>query len=420
MPLLPLFYIIIFIVSFMHADMSVMILANLGTFNIYYTDIVYVLVIICIPVVLRKNKVSGDKPYLIFLSWLLFSTVYGLTIYGYRAIGETRYIWMLFVFFIPIYFFVSDRINTFEKYEKVFNTTLLTACISVLILFAIEVINGGRFFFAAANEELLNLADFRGNRYLGTEETLILSAYVIAVLSKIIAKRHSSAKDVLIIIILTMIIIFTKNRTAPVSICIALVIVLLLERKIKYFIISTAVVILSVTLLIIVIPDISDNLFKAFSGVINIEEDSTGYWRYVVQTSALLQGMETPIIGQGFGGYFEFYVPELGKVVEYPPHNMYIFIFLKSGLIGVILCLVMLFSIIHTTIKMKKETEQNPAWEKYRLFFSVIFIAQIPYMMAYGFSLYFGLFVGFLHVFRILIKNVNKTSINPSQGQTNS
>jgi O-antigen ligase len=404
----------------MHADLSVMILAHLGSFNIYYIDIVYLMVIIYIPAVLRKHKFNNDKPYLIFLFWLLFSTIYGLTVYGYRAIGETRYIWMLFVFFIPIYFFVTGRMNTFDKYEKVFNTTLLTACISVLILFVIEVINGGRFFFAAANEELLNLADFRGNRYLGTEETLILSAYVIAVLSKIIAKRQSSTKDLLIIIFLTMIIIFTKNRAAPVSICIALVIVLLLERKVKYFIISTVVVILAVALLIFIIPDISDNLFKAFSGVVNIEEDSTGYWRYVVQSSALLQGMETPILGQGFGGYFEFYVPELGQVVEYPPHNMYIFIFLKSGLIGVILCLVMLFSIIFATIKIKKETQQNPKLEKYRFFFSVIFIAQIPYMMAYGFSLYFGLFVGFLHVFRILIINGNKSTIIPSQGQLNS
>lgn len=395
----------------MHADLNVMILIHLGPLNIYYSDIVYALVIICIPFVLRKHKVNGDKPYLIFLSWLLCAVIYGLGSYGYRAIGETRYIWTLFAFFTPLYFFISGKINRIEKFEKIFKTTLLLTCISVLILFVVEIINGGRFFIADANKELLKIEDFRGVRYLGSEETFILSAYVIFMLSKIIANKQSSAKEFIIILILTMIVLFTKNRAAPASICIALFIVLLLEGRIKYVIKGTAVVMLAVALLIFIIPGISDNLLKAFSGVINIEEDSTGYWRYVVQLSAMLQGMETPIFGQGFGGYFQFYVPELDKVIEYPPHNMYIFLFLKSGVIGVILCLVMLFSIIRASIKMKKETKLNPELEKYRLFFSIIFIAQIPYMMAYGFSLYFGLFVGFFHVFRVLLKKEAKQEL---------
>jgi O-antigen ligase len=388
----------------MHADLNVMILMHLGPLNIYYFDIVFALIIICIPVVLRKHKVEGDKPYLIFLSWMLFAIIYGLGSYGYRAIGESRYIWVIYAFFIPLYFFIAGKINTLEKFERIFKTTLLLACISALILFVIEIINGGRFFIAIANEGISKLEDFRGIRYLGSEETFALSTYVILVLSKIIANKQSNVKEFIIILAITMIVLFTKNRAAPVSICIALFIVLLFEGRFKYIIRGTAIIMLGVALLIFIIPGISDNLLKAFSGVGDIEDDPTGYWRYVVQSSAILQGMETPIFGQGFGGYFQFYVPELNKIIEYPPHNMFIYIFLKSGVIGVILCLVMLFSIIRASLKMKKKIKLNPELEKYRLFFSVIFIAQIPYMMAYSFTLFFGLFVGFFHVFRMLIK----------------
>ncbi|MBN1396970.1 MAG: O-antigen ligase family protein [Bacteroidetes bacterium] len=385
-----------------------MVLANVGSINIYIIDIVYILIMISVLFVVFKQKIYYDLQIKIFFLWMVIAIMYGMSNYGYRAIGEARYIWPLYAFFIPMVFLITGKMDDLRKFEIIINKTLLIAAIVVSILFIIELFYNGRFFLSAAKEESLRLEDFRGIRYLGSDETFTLSAYAIFILSNIIVKKRTEIKEVLTVILLIMIVIFTKNRAAPVSVCIGMLAVLLIEKKIKYLFRSVMAISVTFIMLIIIFPSITGDLFKAFSGVVQIEDDPTGYWRFVVQSSALLQGMETPIFGQGFGGYFEFYVPELDKVIEYPPHNMYIFLFLKSGLIGLSIFLVMLYTVIISSFRLKKITELDPELEKYRLFFLIIFISQIPYMMAYNYYIYFGLFVGFFYVFKILIIKQNQ------------
>ena len=64
-------------------------------------------------------------------------------------------------------------------------------------------------------------------------------------------------------------------------------------------------------------------LTTSFRGVVKVEDDATGSWRIRIQKSAFHQALKTFWLGQGYGGYFNFYIPETGKTEAYPPHNQY-------------------------------------------------------------------------------------------------
>ena len=138
-----------------------------------------------------------------------------------------------------------------------------------------------------------------------------------------------------------------------------------------------------------------NNILFAFNGVINFRDDSTGSWRYYVQYNAFTQGLEKPVFGEGYGGYFAFYVPEFRTTVELPPHNIFLFLFLKSGLIGVISALLLLTSLSYQAFLIKGKTENNPKYEKYRIIFLVVFISLFFYGMAYGFTMFSDYLLGF-------------------------
>lgn len=67
---------------------------------------------------------------------------------------------------------------------------------------------------------------------------------------------------------------------------------------------------------------------------INPTEDPTSYWRLSVWRAYLQPFLEDPLFGQGFGGYWDVYVPELGARVITSPHSMYVQTLVKMGLLG--------------------------------------------------------------------------------------
>lgn len=390
------------------SDLSVTIVAKIGTLNFYAGDIVVVLIFITAIRILKNKpiiKILTEQKFLLLVTSIFFiSMAIGLNRFGARAIGEGRYFYFFFAFVIPLYFYSKNKYYNLEDFEDIFKKTIFITGFAAIALFIIEIIYGGRFFLGAANQNILQLEDFRGTRYLGSEDTYNLTVLWLLVFFTIVYEKRNKYLNIVYLVLLLSIIIFTKNRAAPVSLFITLIIVYsIFEKRIKPILAGLVIIMIALIILKFTLPQYFANILYSFEGVINFREDNTGSWRFYVQYSALTQGLEKPILGEGYGGYFAFYVPEFHKTVDLPPHNIFIFLFLKSGLIGVISSILLLTSLSYQAISLKKLTQANPIYEKYRIIFLTVFISQFFYGIAYGFSIYLGLFIGFFLVYKTII-----------------
>lgn len=64
--------------------------------------------------------------------------------------------------------------------------------------------------------------------------------------------------------------------------------------------------------------------------------DPTSNWRLMVWKAYSAVLRNNPLFGQGFGGYWDVYVPEFGARVITSPHSMYAQTLVKTGLVGML------------------------------------------------------------------------------------
>jgi O-antigen ligase len=407
-----IYYIIIFLSSLLLADLGVILLFNVGT-SFYFIDLFFIFFLLCFICLCIGQKFKNiNTGFGLLIGSLLFSIFYGISKYGFRAIGEGRYIYWIFFFSVPVYFHLSGRLKTFRDFDKFFKITYLIVVASIILLLMIEILNGGRFFLAAENQEFSQLEDARGIRYLGSEETFHLG---VAVVFLLIGQMMTKKKNILLmlsILVLTAIIIFTKNRTALISLFLSFLFVFISEGKGKLVLRLLFSFVALFFLFFLFFPTLANAVIAPLTSIFNISEDETGNWRLLVQAVAIEQGLKTPILGQGFGGYFEYYIEVLDQTFEFPPHSIYVYLFQKSGFVGLTIYIVALISLIRESSGLKQITKSNFAMERYRIFFKVLFVAQIPYGFAYNFTTFFGLYIGMFIVLKYLIrKNLSKESI---------
>ena len=399
-----IYFCLIFFSSLLLADLNAIPLLNVGT-TIYISDLFFIFFFSCLGVLLFLGRPILLNRYFILLLIVLFLNIlYGMTKFGFRSIGEARYIYWLFFAFIPIFFYHSGSFKTIESFDMFFKFTYKIIVINILFLFVLELINGGRIFIAAQNDELNGLEDsVRGKRYLGSEDTFHLGVFAVYLFINEYLSLKKNWKNILIASLITLIIFFTKNRAALGSIMFGLICVLLVEAKIKTLL-KIGFSIAGIFIFgLVFFPNVVNDLLTPFYSAINIKEDETGNWRLLVQAVAIEKGLQSPVIGQGFGGYFDYYVPEMNQTFNFPPHSIYVLLFQKCGIIGLSAYVMALIAIIRDVILLKKFSINTPLAEKYRQVLFVLFLAQIPYGFAYGFSIYVGLYIGLLAVLRKII-----------------
>ena len=105
-------------------------------------------------------------------------------------------------------------------------------------------------------------------------------------------------------------------------------------------------------------------LERGFSGIINPSEDPTGYWRlysYKWEINKVLSNPFWIIMGQGWGGYYEWYFGLTDDVIRTAPHDQYIQIWSKMGLVGLVLYGGILVSFYRQTFRFLK-TSRNEVY----------------------------------------------------------
>lgn len=94
------------------------------------------------------------------------------------------------------------------------------------------------------------------------------------------------------------------------------------------------------------------------SAFLNPAADGTSYWRLVVWKAYLGPWLSNPLFGQGFGAYWDVYVPEFGARTTVFPHSLYVVTLVKLGLAGLI-ALVGWFSAGWRVLLSRSSDERN-------------------------------------------------------------
>jgi O-antigen ligase len=102
-------------------------------------------------------------------------------------------------------------------------------------------------------------------------------------------------------------------------------------------------------------------------------------------------------MGEGFGNYYELTYPgQYGmEVSQAPPHNQFLTLFLKGGVIGVVLCLVAMTVLCFRLFQGLSGLSRNSLARSGFVLILLIVVSQFLYGMAYDFIPFYGIYFGF-------------------------
>jgi len=419
-----IFYGLLSIFVFFNIDLSTMLLIRISGMNIYYGDIFFFLILVIAVWAFFKNYKDWrwTRPvttwYLLFLAWLAVAVVWGWRIYGYRAFGESRYVLPFFAFFIPYLLLTGKRRNDSAAVGKYVRMTTFIAAASSLLFLICSLLYRKPFFFSAIN---LKNQKFWIYKIIDSNQAfhIILLAMFIFFLSFLRKKFFSLAK--IAFFLLLFMALPVHNRTAEISLFAALLVMLAWGKKIREIIFTCASVAVIFAILNIVpdierfyypfqsqqqAPDLSrqrvPDLSRQRMPDLNIEQVKgmqTGYWRFYQGKAALRLALKKPLFGYHLGGYFDFFIPETNEKNSAPPHNQYILILLKTGMIGLVLLLVPLLLLLWGLYKALVDERLETNEKSTAFLLLLVLLAQFPYGMGFGFIPLYAVYFGFGAIF---------------------
>jgi len=253
-------------------------------------------------------------------------------------------------------------------------------------------------FIVRAGLGIETITDFRGVRYMGTTTTYSVTLLICFYIFKYTFSNVLLVRKILLLVVSVAIVVLSKNRAGlvfPGAVKFLYNIKYMKARMLMYSVVAVTCLIIAAKLLT---PEtVVSGVDEAFSGVIDPASDNTGKWRMAIQLVALQQAFETFWFGQGYGGYFQFVVAEKYRSILYEvtPHNQFLVIFLKTGIIGILLLASLLIVYIYNSIKMLNKLPNTSVEKIYILLLLVIVSSQLFYGMTYEFIPLFGLYYGF-------------------------
>lgn len=363
--------------------------------------------------------VSGSF-FSLFFAWGMIAIVRGIPQYGYSAVGEARWyiLPMLYYYYILVVFKDKQHIQIIAKW--------FTWSTLVMILFSFI-----DFYFLGGKERVA--PQLWGDprqifRFIRATEGLLAALVLIGLLSFYIfgevRKRLVILYVIFGVLLITIIMIQTRvvwlATIVGASVLGAQITFRLLKKRLPRR--SIALLIIgSTTLLIsafILIPSRASSIIyttiaKELVFFQNPSEDPTGSWRLRGWRQELEKAVQNPILGQGLGGYSEWFDGINWQRVAV--HNDYIMYFSKFGFMGLLL----LFSgILFWYYEMERYTrvEEN---RYYKLLSRVIQIGVLMHM-AFAFFYYFTIFFWMLLAVGTALSRTNVLSKSvPQLDETN-
>jgi O-antigen ligase len=345
---------------------------RLGGFSLLPLDPLYFLMVayIGISALRTPRRVMGifkrNVFLTMFLGMLATSALIFLPVYGQSAVGEARKFYFFFIF--PI--FASLVIEKPADLRRFLQAVIFAAGFVGVLCFGI--------------------AAFRGSvvRAGNSEATLIVG---LAAFAMLIQRMHRlnvihPIADRILLCLFGMLALASGQRSVWLAIGFgALLLFWLYHRSsalmVRTAVITVAAVLLSITALLS-FPEFGERLANKFAGIVNPYADNTASWRIQGWQAHLNTVKENLLFGEGLGSYYSWKLR--GKFeVNVSPHNAYIQLMLKFGLVGLIIYAFLAIHFFRKMLAFRKKTSPG-LMRAYAEIGIVCFGASHAYMVGYG------------------------------------
>jgi O-antigen ligase len=312
--------------------------------------------------------IKDNKLLVIFLGMVALSILIYTPMYGQSAVGEARKFY--FVFLLPLLAALSIK-NTSDLRR------IILVIVGVAYVIAIVAL------YRAVTQHTIV-------RVLNSEATLILAVAAFSLLLLRINKTiliHSFI-DTALLFVFSLFALGSGQRSVWLFIGLGSILLLWLYRRravfmVKGFMVAAAVLV-GLTLVVIAFPEAGGKLAEKFAGIIDPYSDKTASWR-IRGWEAQLQTLAevNPFFGEGLGGYYSW---KLGSYeVNNFPHNAYVQMLLKFGLLGLLLYLLLVWEFFRKALAVRSRVGQGPM-RAYLEIGIVCFGAMHGYLLGYGFE----------------------------------
>jgi len=349
---------------------------NIGGFDLVPSDpVIFFAVTYLVITVLRYPKrvmgVCKENIFLtVFLALVALYVVIYTPIYGQSAIGEARKTYSFLLF--PI--LASLVIKTGEDLRRFFQVTILATAVVAIVT--------------------LGLAATQGNiiKVVGAEGAIMIALAAFAMLihrfNRVVV--FHPMVDRLLLCLFSALAIGLGHRTVWLAIGFGLMLVFWLYRVRRSLVIKSALVALWLLMAggaaLFYFPTVAAKLGAGFAGIISPSADSTASWRIEGWTDQLegLQRSGRLLVGNGLGSYYRWQYGT--NTVTVAPHNVYVQLMLKFGLVGLIIYALLALKFFRTSLTVRKTLDPGPT-RAYIETGIVTFGAAHAYMSGYDFQL---------------------------------
>ena len=163
---------------------------------------------------------------------------------------------------------------------------------------------------------------------------------------------------------------------------------------------------ISITLLVILTifglitafsPNFERFTLENMTGIIRPHKDATASWRMQGWQQQLSRLTGTSLLfGEGLGSYYQWSSKKTGKITV-SPHNGYVQLILKFGLVGLFIYVLLVYKFLRTTLALRQKLPSGPV-RAYMEAGILNFGAAHAYILGYGFTdstlIFFGVAMG--------------------------
>lgn len=332
---------------------------------------------------LKQNSLVLSICVMFLALWLLFEVLRNIGVYGRSALGEFRF--RYFILVLPGY--VSLFFPSAEERKKVFKSVVFLSLF--LTLACIPIIGMLKGWSVGFESRFLPSSISLGLVY-GLLATYLGKKYGLLKLSNIYIWIASISVGVLVLI--------DSHRSVWVAIGVVLLSLICLKeiRLGKVFSWSVPLILAGIIVFLIVNStglDVGEYIRTRGAAVVRPQEDRTGAWRIVQWEAQMSKFYSSPVLGQGFGGYWGF--SRRKGDIGISPHSLYVQTLVKIGAVGMLLYLMIVFKVFSALghwIKTQRKND-NPEIAIVLTAF-IILVAAHAFYTVYTFEYYTWLFVG--------------------------
>ncbi|MGV7222801.1 MAG: O-antigen ligase family protein [Nitrospinales bacterium] len=337
-----------------------------------------------------RSGLGVAKYVVMFAMWLLFEILRNIGLYGLSAPGEFRYHYLILA--LPLYiavFFDSKKIRI-----RLYNITI-AACFFIPFLF-IPILGELKGWLIGPTSRFFSSSISLGILY-GILGSALGSKYGIIKAPKMLTWLMSSAA--------VLIIIFDTHRSVWFTAAVVLFILvwfkeIQVKRSLKnspFYAVAIVCVLFTASAVITSVMEVGLFEFIAERGgdIFKIDEsyNTTMSWRVAKWKIQVQRFYTSPVAGLGFGAYWG--ISGLDGDVGISPHNLYIQILVKLGIIGIALYMMIIVSIFRNIRKGIKILKQRKDPEVAILITGVIvLLASHTFYIVYSLEDYSLIFIG--------------------------